>query len=406
MGLPGVRVTPERVELIPRCQGEGKIAAIIGPSGVEIESGEDMVIRHIEFYDELLDYYDDLAEGGRLLGAVAQFFYEARLCHDIERCPVEHLYVIDIGATDNLDVPDIIDRYLQAVKLIEDSDASIDLEAYVDAGDLVGLDSVEHGGQQRPNAFVYLMQQVDQHLYKSLHGDPAMGYSNFPQPITAIAPTPKQAGLEDIKRLTDPSEGSGGYIRSSRVALYDNPVNLAGFAGLVSGTYPWENPGKYTYKTVSADTIIKRPWSELVQLKEAGINCDWLFKPRSATRYGPVWPVMTSYRKDLAGQRPVDSTIYARAAIDHVLKQIIEVAASEIYEMATQDAVNMVKSSGQAIIAKNQSQGTIRNGTIEAYINSDSPNVIDIELTLTPPESVEEVVIQTSIMAAGSYIEE
>jgi len=405
MGLPGVIYFPEGVEQIPRCQGEGKIAAIIGSSNIEISDPSDMKVQRIEYFPEIRGEFESTDEGGRLLAAVAQFLYEARICHDIQRCPVDHIYVVDIGDTTTLSVAEIIERYLQAADLLANEDDHIDMEIYLDAGDKVGLDSVTFEGTEYPNAFTFLMSKVDEHVYKMAHGDPIAGYTNYPRLTIAYASTPSSATVDQLIDLTDMTNtGNYSYIRTSRVSLYDNPNNLTGFAGLVAGTYPWENPGKHTYKTIPSGYILKRPWSDLAKLKEAGINCDWLFKPRSATRYGPVWPVSTAYRKDPNGQRPIDSTLYARIACDYVAKQIIEEASSMIYEFATEDAANVVKSSGESIIARETSQGTINGGSVDAYVDPNQPNVLDIELGIIPPESIEQVMIRTKISAPGSYV--
>jgi hypothetical protein len=405
MGLPGVIYSPEDIELVPRCQGEGKTAAIIGSSNVKITNPDDITVERVGYFPDIVANYTNEDEGGRLVAATKQFFFEARICHDVQRCPVNHVYVVDIGDTTDLTVNDIINRYLHAADLLADVNDQIDMEIYLDAGDKIGTDQITIDTTTYPNTFTYFLNKVDDHLYKMLHGDPSLGYSNFPRPTIAYAPTPSSATVAELTDLTDPTNtGNLSYIRSSRICLYDNPNNLAGFAGLIAGTYPWENPGKHTYKFITDDYILERPWSELVQLKEAGINCDWLFKPRSAVRYGPVWPILTSYRKDPNGQRPVDSTIYARVACDYVAKRIMDMAAGMIYEMATEDAANMVKSGGEAIIARETSLGTIAGGIIDAYVNADSPNMLDLEMNLIPPESIEQVRITTTITAQGSYI--
>lgn len=407
MPLPGVVYLPEDIELIPRCQGEGKTAAIIGSSTVEVSDPSDLEVVEIQYYPDILARYDSLDEGGRLLQSIAQFFFEARLCHDIQRCPIHHAYVVDIGDTTGLSASEIMERYLHAADLLRDVDDRIDMEVYLDAGDKIGTGSITVDGKEYPNAFTYFMNKIDEHLYKLAHGDPVLGYANFPRLSIAYTSVPSTLSASEIADLTDPTNtGDASYIRSSRVSLYDNPNNLAGFAGLVAGTYPWENPGLHTYRTLGKEHILKRPWSELVQLKEAGINCDWLFRPRSAARYGPVWPVTTAYRKNPNGERPIDSTLYARIACDYVATQVVELASEFIYQMATEDAANMVRSGGEAIIARETSMGTINGGSVDAYVNPDSPNVLDVELNLIPPESIEKVMIRTSITAPGAYMSE
>jgi len=402
MGLPGVIYKPERIEKIPRCQGEGKIAALIGPSNKKF--GIDKIrARRIEYHTDILYHYT-AGEGGQLIDAVVDFFLEARLCHDPQRAPINHAYIIDVGDLDGLSRREMIDRYLKAARVVSEINDWIDMEVYIGA-DRVGTDAVTISeGETYPNAFTYLMNKIDQHLYKMAHGDPTLGYSNPPRLSIAYAAIPEGLSVNDAVKLTDPAApGDFSYIRSSRVVLYENPKTLTHFAGLVAGTYPWENPGKHVYKFVDEAKLKKRPWLELVQLKESGINADWLYHPRDERRYGPVWPVASSYCKDQAGQRPVDSTIYARYACDYVARQVIEAAGQMVYDVATQDAVNLLKTSAASIIAKAIDQKVLRDGTVDAYVNVDDPNILDVQMWLTPLESIETVEIFTQILAGAEY---
>lgn len=404
VNLPGVRYYKEISDIVPKCEGEGKTAIIISTSN-QSKTIDEIAPMEIHFFEEFLNSYTE-TNGGALYTAVKQFFQEARACHDIERCPVQKVNIIDIGDVSALEKGEILLRILKATEVAEQIEGA-QMQIYDYLGDLVGTDTITatiDGNQvQISNPFTYVLNRIDESLQKLAMGDPLTEYYKTGELRVAYAPAPSGMSATDMLNLTNPSQRTDNYIRSTRVALVDKPETLIAFAGVVAGSYWFENPGRHAYRTITPDMIGVRPRNELTDLLEAGINSSWVFAGR-----GPdlrlVWPVTTGYRK-VDGRREYVSTIYERHAFDFIIKRVYNILEKQIYEMSTSEARTLAENAVRTFLQDEKAKGRIMEYGIECTLDPESPDTVLADLRVMLPDSIKQVLLSATLVAPGAYIE-
>lgn len=398
--LPGVRLYSMTSDNVPRCQGEGKAAVIISTSNVDISESE-ITAKRVEFFEEFKNDYTE-EEGGRLYTAVRQFLDEARACHDVERCPVQAAHYIDIGDVSNLTKSDIFERITTATGVAEGLE-NVQVQVYDYLGDLVGLDPITVDSQQISNPFTYILNRTNDSLNNLAFGSPTSEAYKSGELRVAYAPLPSGIEVSDAIKLTDTTMGTDNYVRSTRIALVDMPEALIGFAGVVAGSYWFENPGRHQYRTITPDMLPARPRSEIDQLMAAGINSSWVFAAK-----GPglraVWPVTTAYRK-VDGKRPYDSTIYVRHAFDYLVRRVYGILENLIYETSVGEARTVGENAARTFLQDQKSRNRITDFYIECTLDPESPNMVLAEMGVTLPDSIKNVMLSAALHAPASYIQ-
>lgn len=366
----------------PAWTGEGsQIPLIIGTTGIEIGKDEDgtsissetgITVRKFKNYTTACK---TKANGGigtdpdtnPLLGFLKDFFKESskKTSDDIG---VSYVYVIDVGTATITETGGRA-TWLNAMDLAK-SKRDVELEAYV------GLNTATTYDESNNADIVALMESAyTSILTDSEDGSPRIAYFTI-----------ENATEEQLISLTDDTNGAGKFIQNSRIAL-TTPDDYGKIVARICVTPYYEEPGYSEFRTIENEIYNKRTPEEEKTLQEAGIIFihDELTRKEIYTRLNLA--VATSFAKD-EENRPNDCLIHARRNTDHLIREMYDVAFTQLKRNETEVNLKHLQTDVDELIDMEIEAGNMMDGT-QAFVNeSDSdPYTLTIDANAVPVNS-------------------
>ena len=348
-------VTYYELDSNPMWNGEGsQIPIFIGNTGTALAEDAELKVQKFKTFSSAYreKQYEGLGkdlETNPLLATLKDFFTEAAKTKS-DDIGVSYVYVIDLGNAD-ITSPEGKALWVKAFDLAK-SKRDVEVEVYV------GLTG---DGEKVVPVLTSALASIKE---DSKDGSPRIGYYTI-----------SGATDEELIALTDETKGTGKYLQSSRIGLCE-PKYFGKIIAKICTTPYYEEPGYTQFRTIANGEFNVRTPEQEKNLQKAGV----IFIRDELTRkdiYTRINLAVSTGFADNIETRPNDCLLHARRNVDHLIRELFDVAFTQLKRNETEVNLKHLQTDVDALVDAEIEAGNMMPGT-QCFVEESTKNPYDL----------------------------